>query len=78
MSAPAGYSGTPLPRKLGIKPGDRVALLRAPARFEADVLGPLPDGVTVSAPRAGPADVIVSFHTERRRPRARGWPTLRA
>ena len=30
-----GYSGTPLPRKLGIKPGHRVALLGAPDGFEA-------------------------------------------
>ena len=31
----AGYSGTPLPRKLGIKPGTVVRLLNAPAGFEA-------------------------------------------
>ena len=53
----AGYSGTPLPKKLGIKPGHRVALLRAPAGFALD---PLPEGVTlVTTARAGPYDVIV-------------------
>jgi hypothetical protein len=31
----AGYSGTPLPRKLGIKPGQNLALLHAPEEFAA-------------------------------------------
>jgi len=61
----AGYSGTPLPRKLGIKPGHRVALLGAPDGFEDDTLGELPDGVHVLRRAAGTADVIVSFHTRR-------------
>ena len=64
-TTPAGYSGTPLPRKLGIKPGHRVALLRAPDAFEPDVLGELPDGVAVRRSARGPVDVIVSFHTQR-------------
>ena len=55
-----GYSGTPLVRKLGIAPGARVALLRAPDGF-ADVLGPLPDGVRVRRRAQGPLDVIVAF-----------------
>jgi hypothetical protein len=42
----AGYSGTPLPRKLGIKEGATVVLLDAPKDFEA-LLDPLPTGVTV-------------------------------
>jgi len=41
----AGYSGTPLPKKLGIKPGSVVALLGAPAGFAKHTLGPLPEGV---------------------------------
>lgn len=44
MSTGAGYSGTPLPRKLGVKTGHQILLHRAPAGFE---LGPLPDGVVV-------------------------------
>jgi hypothetical protein len=40
----AGYSGTPLPRKLGIKPGHRVLLRGAPAGF---ALEELPDDVKV-------------------------------
>ena len=39
----AGYSGTPLIRKLGIRPGHRLLLTRAPGSLY-DELGPLPDG----------------------------------
>ena len=39
----AGYSGTPLPEKLGIKPGSTVALLGAPDDF-VETLGALPTG----------------------------------
>lgn len=56
----AGYSGTPLPQKLGIKAGHRLALIGAPRGF-LDVLGPLPEGVSVSAESRGAADVIVFF-----------------
>jgi hypothetical protein len=60
-----GYSGTPLPRKLGIKEGSRVALLGAPEGFDHE-LAPLPGGVTVLR-RLGPdIDVAVLFVTERR------------
>jgi hypothetical protein len=72
-----GYSGTPLPRKLGIKPGHRVALLGAPDGFEADTLGELPDGVGVVRRAGGEADVIVSFHTSRAELERR-LPALRA
>jgi len=43
----AGYSGTPLPKKLGIKPGSGVALRGAPAGFE-QTLGRLPEGARVT------------------------------
>jgi len=57
----AGYSGTPLVGKLGIKAGHRVALLGAPDGFPAS-LDPLPDDVLVQADlRGGPLDVIVLF-----------------
>ena len=72
----AGYSGTPLPRKLGIKPGHRVLVLGAPEGFEEGVLGPLPDGVRVARRASGTADVIVSFHTGRSE-LARRMPRLR-
>ena len=43
----AGYSGTPLPKKLGIKTGSAVALLGAPEGFATKTLGPLPERVVV-------------------------------
>jgi hypothetical protein len=60
----AGYSGTPLPRKLGIKEGDRIAVLRAPDGFH-NYLGPLPDGVAVRERARGPLDMVL-FFVERR------------
>ncbi len=56
----AGYSGTPLARKLGIKPGSRVLLVRPPDGFE-DELVPLPDDVSITSQPAGELDVIVTF-----------------
>ena len=58
----AGYSGTPLAKKLGIRPGHRLMLLNAPPALRLE----LPDGVSVLRQARGTADVIVSFHTERR------------
>jgi hypothetical protein len=62
----AGYSGTPLPKKLGIKEGHRVALVGAPGGFER-ALGALPGGVGLRRGLAGkaPLDVIVAFVTRR-------------
>jgi hypothetical protein len=61
----AGYSGTPLPRKLGIKAGARLALIGAPEGFDL-TLGSLPEAVTVGR-RLGrqPFDVIVAFFSRR-------------
>jgi hypothetical protein len=61
----AGYSGTPLPRKLGIKPGHEVAVLGGPAGVAASLTG-LP-GVEVRRDLSGgdPLDVIVFFVTWR-------------
>jgi|SRR5581483_10804029 len=60
----AGYSGTPLPRKLGIKAQARVALIGAPYDFD-DVLGELPPGVSVRRRARGTFDVIVVFVQKR-------------
>jgi hypothetical protein len=43
----AGYSSIPLIKKLGIKSGDRLALLDAPRGFDATI-GPLPEDVTLA------------------------------
>jgi hypothetical protein len=59
----AGYSGTPLPKKLGIKTGSAVALIGAPADF-LTTLGALPDGVHLLEPAAvGGANVVLLFVT---------------
>ena len=63
MSA-TGYSGTPLPRKLGIKEGMRIAFADAPEGFPL-TLGDLPTGVDIRSRVRGPLDVIVFFTTSR-------------
>ena len=62
--ATAGYSGTPLPQKLGIKEGHRVAVVGAPRGF---ALGALPVGTHLQRSLAGKAalDVLVVFVTRR-------------
>jgi hypothetical protein len=60
----AGYSETPLPKKLGIKEGARVAFVHAPDHFP-DALGDLPAGAGVKSRATGPLDVIVFFVTRR-------------
>ena len=56
---PAGYSGTPLPRKLGVKDGHVVLLDRLPAGLD---LGLPPSAFVVRRVRAG-LDVTVTFHS---------------
>lgn len=62
MARGAGYSGTPLPKKLGIKPGHAVLLVAAPAEFER-TLGRLPADATLAGSARGSRtyDVIVLF-----------------
>jgi hypothetical protein len=56
----AGYSGTPLAKKLGIKPGFRSALVDAPPGIEG-LLQPLPDGVEWIGTRGRTLDLILFF-----------------
>ena len=71
--APAGYSGTPLVAKLGLKPGMRVQLVSPPADFGA-TLGAMPDGIKQVA--RGDLDFAMLF--VRARPMlAREFPRLR-
>jgi hypothetical protein len=60
-AAPAGYSGTPLPKKLGIKPGSVVALLGAPRGFAKRTLGPLPEGAVLREDTRAPFNVGLLF-----------------
>ena len=78
MAEPAGYSGTSLPRKLGIGEGDEIALIGAPERFE-DTLADLPDVASLHTDLADDAryDVIVAFITQRSELEAE-LPRLRA
>jgi hypothetical protein len=59
---PAGYSGTPLVRKLGVKPGHRVELIGAPRGWTVE---DLPDDVELSCARGAKAvDIIIAFFYE--------------
>jgi hypothetical protein len=62
----AGYSGTPLPQKLGIKEAMRVAVLHAPDGFE-EALGPLDAGVALQhgLRKRQHVDLAIGFVTER-------------
>ena len=63
-AGPAGYSGTPLVRKLGIKEDTRLGLFDAPAGF-VDLLVGLDEQGVIRTRAGSPLSVIVSFHTER-------------
>jgi hypothetical protein len=56
----AGYSGTPLVKKLGIKEGSRVAFVNAPNDFQA-TLGELPDDVKLMKSATNSLDLILFF-----------------
>lgn len=58
----AGYSGTPLPKKLGVVEGSTLALISAPQ----GVIDGMPAGVTVKRQARGSADVVVAFFVQRR------------
>jgi hypothetical protein len=54
----AGYSGTPLAKKLGIKEGSSVCFVNAPDRFERELELP---AVTIVSARSKPLDFILLF-----------------
>jgi hypothetical protein len=60
----AGYSGTPLVQKLGLKPGDRVRLLDAPPEFRS-LLAPVPERVVWEKTLRAPLDFVVLFAPNR-------------
>jgi hypothetical protein len=64
-STMAGYSGVPLARKLGIKPGFVVALIGAPDAFES-TLGALPEGVEVRRQARGRRNLTIWFCRSRK------------
>lgn len=60
----AGYSGTPLAKKVGIKPPMRLVAINAPADYRA-WLGDLPAGVTVVSDSSRPMHAVHVFATKR-------------
>ena len=63
-SIAAGYSGTPLAKKLGIKQGSQVLLVGAPDDYES-LLAPLPPGVVFQAQAGEGIDLVQVFVTRR-------------
>ena len=61
----AGYSGTPLVQKIGIKAKDRLLLLNPPKAFDKE-LTPLPADVELASEKAKPINVAVCFTAERK------------
>jgi len=61
----AGYSGTPLPQKLGIKPGIIVVVIDAPDNYRK-LLGQIPSGVNFATRPVGNTKFIHLFVKERR------------
>ncbi len=55
-----GYSGRPLPKKLGIKPGFVVSLVNSPPDF-GETLVPLPEDVHIRSHDRGPCNLMVCF-----------------
>jgi hypothetical protein len=59
-----GYSGTPLAKKLGFKPGHRVAAVGAPAGYRK-LVAPLPEGLTLGDQVSKTTDVVHFFTTSK-------------
>lgn len=70
----AGYSGTPLAKKLGIKPGMEVVALGAPADYPA-LLEPIPEGASITG-RLPASAAFIHFFTTERAALERQLPTL--
>ena len=75
MTSTAGYSGTPLAKKLGIAASSRVCALAAPAGYRA-LLAPLPAGVVFQR-AVGPRTDIVHLFATRREALAKQLGSLR-
>jgi hypothetical protein len=77
----AGYSGTPLAKKLGIKPGTKLLAINAPKDYRA-LLAPMPDDVAIATkPNKSDSDIVHLFVTslaefDRDLPKARAAMTV--
>lgn len=72
---PVGYSGTPLPKKLGLKETTRLVVLNEPAEYAA-LLGPLPPGLERQSAPSKTTNLVHVFVT-RRQELARSLAALR-
>ncbi len=72
--ATAGYSGTPLAKKLGTKADDRLLPVRAPDGFGASI-APLPAGVTVRSRARATDGTWSGLRFVVRREARTSWPT---
>jgi len=71
----AGYFGTPLVQKIGIKSGDRLLLLNPPAGFDKE-LAPLPSEVKMASTKVAPLNVAICFAPNRKE-LARALPAVK-
>jgi hypothetical protein len=65
MNKSHGYSGTPLGKKLGFKPGFRVYCDGAPSNY-ASLLAPIPEGVTMLKRPGNNLDLVHIFADRKR------------
>ena len=70
----AGYSGTPLPKKLGVKADQRIALLNEPKDFQKE-LGQLPPNSQILKRLSAPLDLVLLF-VDREKILAKQFPAL--
>ena len=74
LKSMAGYSATPLPKKLGLKEKQRIALINEPANFQKQ-LGKLPDDTVIVGKLSAPLDLVMLF-VDREKALAKQFPVL--
>jgi hypothetical protein len=70
----AGYSGTPLPKKLGIKESQRIAFINAPDNFD-ELVGAIPPTTLLLKKITSPIDLVVLF-VDREKVLAKEFPRI--
>jgi hypothetical protein len=70
----AGYSGTPLPKKLGVKDNQRIALINEPKDFQKE-LGQVPPNSEIVKRLSAPLDLVLLF-VDREKTLAKQFPAL--
>lgn len=70
----AGYSGTPLARKLGLKPGGEAVVLQPPRPYD-QMVAPFPEGIRLRH-RLHPGAEFIHYFTRSESDLSRGFPRL--